>query len=191
MDLMNRVLHPYLDKFVIVFIDDILVYSKNEEEHAMHLRIALQTLREKELYAKFSKCEFWLNEVGFLGHLISGKGVYVDPKKIESIMNWEQPKNVTEIRSFLGFAGYYRRFVQDFSLIAAPLTRLTRKDVKFVWDDKCVKGFQELKAKLTTAPILVLPTSGREFVVYSDASRLGLGCVLMQDGNVIAMLLDN
>ena len=131
MDLMNRVFHPYLDKFVIVFIDDILVYSKNEEEHAKHLKIALQTLREKELYAKFSKCEFWLKEVGFLGHLISGNSVYVDPKKIKSILNWEQPKNVTEIRSFLGLAGYYRRFVQGFSLIVAPLSKLARKNVKY------------------------------------------------------------
>ena len=118
MDLMNRVFHPYLDQFVIVFIDDILVYSKNVDEHVMHLRIVLQTLRDRELYAKFSKCEFWLNEVIFLGHVISGAGIFVDPRKIEAIVGWEQPKNVSEVRSFLGLAGYYRRFVEHFSLLA-------------------------------------------------------------------------
>ena len=108
MDLMNRVFHPYLDQFVIVFIDDILVYSKNVEEHARHLRMVLQTLRDRELYPKFSKCEFWLNEVVFLGHVISGDGIFMDPKKIEAVVSWEQPKNVSEIQSFLGLAGYYR-----------------------------------------------------------------------------------
>ncbi|EOY00066.1 Retrotransposon protein [Theobroma cacao] len=164
MDLMNRVFHPYLDKFVIVFIDDILVYSKNDDEHAAHLRIVLQTLRERQLYAKFSKCEFWLKEVVFLGHVVSGAGIYVDPKKIEAILQWEQPRTVTEIRSFLGLAGYYRRFVQGFSLIAAPLTRLTSKGVKYEWDDVCENRFQELKNRLTSAPILTLPVSGKEFV---------------------------
>ncbi|KAK6229056.1 hypothetical protein SCA6_018007 [Theobroma cacao] len=135
MDLMNRVFHPYLDKFVIVFIDDILVYSRDNDEHANHLRIVLQTLRERQLYAKFSKCEFWLQEVVFLGHVVSRAGIYVDPKKIEAILQWEQPKTVTEIRSFLGLVGYYQRFVRGFSLVVAPLTRLTRKGVKFEWDD--------------------------------------------------------
>ncbi|EOX93994.1 DNA/RNA polymerases superfamily protein [Theobroma cacao] len=186
MDLMNRVFHPYLDKFVIVFIDDILVYSKNDDEHVAHLHIVLQTLRERQLYAKFSKCEFWLKEVVFLGHVVSGAGIYVDPKKIEAILQWEQPRTVTEIRSFLGLAGYYRRFVQGFSMIVAPLTRLTRKGVKFEWDDVCENRFQELKNWLTSAPILTPPVSGKEFVVYSDASKLGLGCVLMQDEKVIA-----
>ncbi|WRX23577.1 Reverse transcriptase domain - like 10 [Theobroma cacao] len=186
MDLMNRVFHPYLDTFVIVFIDDILVYSRDNDEHAAHLRIVLQTLRERQLYAKFSKCEFWLQEVVFLGHVVSRTGIYVDPKKVEAILQWEQPKTVTEIRSFLGLAGYYRRFVQGFSLIAAPLTRLTRKGVKFVWDDVCENRFQELKNWLTSAPVLTLLVNGKGFVVYSDASKLGLGCVLMQDEKVMA-----
>ena len=129
MDLMNRVFHPYLDQFVIVFIDDILVYSKNVDDHAMHLRVVLQTLRDRELYAKFSKCEFWFNEVVFLRHVISGAGIFMDPRKIKAIVNWEQPKNVSEVRNFLGLAGYYRRFVEHFSLIIAPLTRLTKKGV--------------------------------------------------------------
>ena len=114
MDLMNKVFYPYLDQFVIVFIDDILVYSKYAEEHALHLRIVLKTLRDKQLYAKFFKCEFWLNEVVFLGHVVSGDGIFVDSRKIKAIVSWEQPKNVTEIRSFLGLAGYYRRFVEIF-----------------------------------------------------------------------------
>ncbi|OMO65975.1 reverse transcriptase [Corchorus capsularis] len=186
MDLMNRIFHQYLDKFVIVFIDDILVYSANEHEHAQHLHIVLQTLREHRLYAKLSKCEFWLTQVAFLGHIISKDGICVDPAKIEAILNWESPRTVTEIRSFLGLAGYYRRFVEGFSLIAAPLTRLTRKGVPFEWDDKCEKSFQELKQRLVSAPILTLPTSGRGYVVYSNASQEDLGCVLMQDDKVIA-----
>ena len=131
MDLMNRVFNPYLDKFVIVFIDDILVYSGSLEEHAEHLQTVLQILRELQLYAKFSKCQFWLDRVAFLGHVISVEGVSVDPKKIEAVVNWNPPKNVSEVRIFLGLAGYYRKFVEGFSKIAAPLTKLTRKDVKY------------------------------------------------------------
>ncbi|KAE8667313.1 Kinesin-3 [Hibiscus syriacus] len=134
MDLMHRVFRPYLDQFVVVFIDDILVYSRSEAEHEEHLRIVLQTLRENNLYAKLSKCEFWLSEVTFLGHIISADGIRVDPSKVEAILNWKQPRNVSEIRSFLGLAGYYRHFVEGFSLIAAPLTKLLRKDVLFVCD---------------------------------------------------------
>ena len=145
MDLMNQVFRPFLDRFVIVFIDDILVYSKSEDEHAKHLRFVLQTLRDHRLYAKFSKCEFWLEQVAFLGHVVSKDGIQVDPKKIEAVADWPRPTTVIEIRSFLGLAGYYRRFVKDFSKIAAPLTRLTQKNVKFVWTDKCEEHFQLLK----------------------------------------------
>ena len=133
MDLMNRVFSPYLDKFVIIFIDDILVYSGSSEEHLEHLKIVLQTLRERELYAKLRKCQFWLDRVSFLGHVISVERVSVDPKKIEAVVNWKPPKNVLEVRSFLSLAGYYRKFVEGFSKIAAPLTKLTRKDVKYDW----------------------------------------------------------
>ena len=152
MDLMNRVFKKYLDKFVIVFIDDILIYSKTEADHAKHLRIALETLIKEKLYAKFLKCEFWLREVQFLGHVISSEGIKVDPSKIEAVMNWERPKTPTEVRSFLGLAGYYRRFVQDFAKIATPLTKLTRKNEKFTWNEKCEESFQELKIRLVTAP---------------------------------------
>ena len=121
------------------------------------------------MYAKFSKCEFWLNEVVFLGHVISGVGIFVDPTKIKTIVSWEKPKNVSEIRSFLGLAGYYRRFVEHFSLIAVPLTRLTRKGVKYEWSEDCEQSFQNLKSRLTMALVLALPTSGVEYVVFSDA----------------------
>ncbi|KAH0711565.1 hypothetical protein KY289_007524 [Solanum tuberosum] len=186
MDLMNRVFKPYLVIFVIVFIDDILIYSRNEEDHASHLRIVLQTLKDKELYAKFSKCEFWLKSVAFQGHIVSGDGIKVDTRKIEAVQNWPRPTSPTEIRSFLGLAGYYRRFVEGFSTIASPLTKLTQKTVKFQWSEACEKNFQELKKRLITAPVLTLPEGTQGFVVYCDASRVGLGCVLMQNGKVIA-----
>jgi len=186
MDLMNRVFQPYLDKFVVVFVDDILVYSNSFEEHEEHLRQTLQTLRDHQLYAKLSKCEFWLKRVTFLGHVISVEGVFVDPQKVEAVLKWERPTSVTEIRSFLGLAGYYRRFIEGFSLIATPLTQLTRKNKKWVWLEECEKSFQELKRRLTTAPVLALPLGTEGFVVYSDASGKGLGCVLMQHGKVIA-----
>ena len=141
MDLMNRVFKPFLDKFVVVFIDDILVYSKTKEEHVEHLRVTLETLRKEKLYAKFSKCEFWLERVQFLGHVIDKDGISVDPSKVEAVVNWDQPKTPSEIRSFLGLAGYYRHFIQDFSKIATPLTNLTRKAVKFVWMEKCEESF--------------------------------------------------
>ena len=186
MDLMNRVFQLYLDQFVVVFVDDILIYSQSEVEHEDHLRIVLQLLRDHQLYAKFSKCEFWLAEVGFLGHVVSASGVSVDPGKVEAVMSWERPKSVFEICSFLGLAGYYRRFIEDFSRLAAPMTRLTRKEVKFVWDDSCERAFQELKRRLTSAPILIVPERGQRYTVYSDASKDGLGCVLMQSGKVVA-----
>ena len=129
MDLMNRVFRPYVDQFVVEFIDDILVYSKDRENHDTHLRVVLETLRKEQLYAKLSKCEFWLNEVSFLGHIVSKKGIRVDPKKIEVVIEWKPPRNVTEVRSFLGLAGYYRRFVKGFSMIAASMTRLLQKNV--------------------------------------------------------------
>ena len=171
MDLMNRVFQPYLDRFVIFFIDDILVYSSSPEEHLEHLRIVLQTLRERQLYAKLSKCQFWLDRVAFLGHVISAEGVSVDPQKIEAVVNWKPLKNVSEVRSFLSLAGYYRKFVEGFSMIVAPLTKLTRKDVKYDWVDTYQQSLEELKGRLTSAPVLALPNGRDGFVVYSDASR--------------------
>ncbi|GJV81636.1 putative reverse transcriptase domain-containing protein [Tanacetum coccineum] len=156
MDLMNRVCKPYLDKFVIVFIDDILIYSKSKKEHEEHLRQILKLLKKEELYAKFSKCEFWISRVQFLGHVIDCRGIHVDPAKIESIKDWASPKTPTEIRQFLGLAGYYRRFIEGFSKIAKTMTKLTQKGVKFDWGDKQEAAFQLLKQKLCSAPILAL-----------------------------------
>ncbi|TYK01415.1 ty3-gypsy retrotransposon protein [Cucumis melo var. makuwa] len=186
MDLMNRVFREFLDTFVIVFIDDILIYSKTEVEHEEHLRIVLQTLRDNKLYAKFSKCEFWLKHVSFLGHVVSKDGVSVDPTKIEAVTSWTRPSTISEVRSFLGLAGYYRRFVENFSRIATPLTQLTRKGAPFVWSKACEDSFQNLKQKLVTAPVLTVPDGPGSFVIYSDASKKGLGCVLMQQGKVVA-----
>jgi len=186
MDYMNRIFRPFLDSFVVVFIDDILIYSKTFEEHEKHLVIVLQVLKDKKLYAKLSKCEFWLEEIKFLGHVISKEGVSVDPTKVEAVLHWESPKSVTEIRSFLGLAGYYRRFIEGFSKIAMPLTQLTKKGQKFKWTEKCENSFQELKKRLTTSPILALTDPSRHFVVFCDAFKMGLGCVLIQDRNVVA-----
>ncbi|GJW05463.1 putative reverse transcriptase domain-containing protein [Tanacetum coccineum] len=186
MDLMNRVCKPYLDKFVIVFIDDILIYSKSEEEHEVHLKTILDLLKKEKLYAKFSKCEFWLKEVQFLGHVVNCDGIHVDPSKVESVKNWKIPESSTEIRSFLGLAGYYRRFIENFSKIAKPLTLLTQKNKAYVWGDKQDEAFRILKEKLCNAPVLALPDGPNDFVVYCDASKQGFGCVLMQRGKVIA-----
>ena len=138
------------------------------------------------MYAKLSKCQFWLDRVAFLGHVILVKGVSVDPKKIEAVVNWKPPKDVSEVRSLLGLAGYYRKFVEGFSKIAAPLTKLIRKDVKYDWVDSYQQSFEELNGRLTSAPVLALPNGRDGFVVYSDASRQGLGCVLMQNDRMIA-----
>nr|KAJ0207233.1 hypothetical protein LSAT_V11C500291490 [Lactuca sativa] len=153
MDMMNRLCRPMLDKSVIVLIDDILIYSKSKADHVIHIRAVLELLRKEKLYAKFSKCEFWLRQVQFLGHVISGDGVSVDPTKIEVIQNWEVPRNASKIRSFLGLTGYYQRFIKDFSRIAVPLTSLTWKEVKFEWDEAQEKAFSTLKDLFTHAPI--------------------------------------
>nr|KYP44182.1 Retrovirus-related Pol polyprotein from transposon 297 family [Cajanus cajan] len=186
MDYMNKIFRPFLDKFVVVFIDDILIYSRTREEHGEHLRTVLEILKAKQLYAKLSKCEFWLDEVKFLGHVISAEGIVVDPAKVESVLQWERPRTVTDIRSFMGLAGYYRRFIEGFSKIVVPLTQLTRKEQPFIWIDACERSFEELKRRLTTSPVLVLPDSNEPFYVYCDASHQGLGCVLMQNRRVVA-----
>ncbi|GJU89166.1 putative reverse transcriptase domain-containing protein, partial [Tanacetum coccineum] len=289
-NLMNRVCKPYLDKFVIIFIDDILIYSKNKKVHEEHLKAILELLKKEELYTMFSKCEFWIPKVKFLGHVIDFQGIHVDPAKIESIKDWASPKtptkirqflglagyyrrfiegapilalpqgaenfivycdashkglgavlmqnekliayasrqrrsymlsfqNVnfrflghvidrqgihvdpakiesikdwaspktqTEIRQFLGLAGYYRRFIEGFSKIAKPMTKLTQKKVAFEWGNKQEAAFQTLKTKLCSAPILALPQGAENFIVYCDASHKGLGAVLMQNEKVIA-----
>ena len=186
MDLMHRVFQSYLDQFVVVFVDNILIYSQSEEEHEDHLRIVLQALKDHQLYAKFNNCEFWLTEVRFLGHVVSASGVSIDPEKVEAVMSWERPKLVFEIHTFLGLVGYYRRFIENFSRLAAPMIRLTKKGVKFEWDDLCEKAFQELKMRLTSTPILIVLERGQRYIVYCDASKDGLRCVLMQSGREVA-----
>ncbi|XP_058765537.1 uncharacterized protein LOC131639035 [Vicia villosa] len=186
MDYMNRVFQPYLDRFVVIFIEDILIYSKKVDEHMEHLRIVLSVLREKQLFAKLSKCEFWMSEVKFLGHVISGGSVVVDPSKVEAVINGERPKNASEVRSFLGLAGYYRRFIMGFSKLALPMTRLTRKEVSFEWNSDCERSFQRLKKKLTTAPVLIIADPDKSYEVFCDASKKGLGGVLKQEGQVVA-----
>jgi hypothetical protein len=171
---------------VVVFIDDILVFSRSEEEHEEHMRLVLQKPREQQLYAKFSKCDFWLKDVSILKHIITNGGIAVDPRKVRDVLNWRPPKNVPEIRSFLGLAGYYRRFIERFSKIVKPLTTLLEKRKEFKWDDKCQSSFEELKKKLTTAIVLITPDIHKGFDVYCDASQQGLGCVLMQKGKVVA-----
>ncbi|XP_061337897.1 uncharacterized protein LOC133284810 [Gastrolobium bilobum] len=166
MGYMNQIFQPYLDRFVVVFIDDTNILEKQRK--ACRDPIVLQVLREKQLYVKPSKCEFWLPEIQFLGHVILDKGVAVDPSKIEAVVDWERPKTVTEIRSFLGLAGYYRRFIEWFSKRVLPLTRLTRKEVPFMWTQECEACFQELKRMLTTAPVLKLPDSEESFEILDE-----------------------
>jgi hypothetical protein len=178
-----------LDKFVVVFIDDILVYSKNEEEHEQHLRIILQRLHDHQLYAKFSKCAFWLKEVPLLGHVISVEGIAVDPSKVQEVLDWKSLRSVTQIYSFIGLAGYYRRFIPNFSKIAKSMTKLLEKDAKFKWGPQCEESFLTLMKLLTTALVLAQPDIDQPFDVYCDASGTGIGGVLMQDGHVITYAL--
>jgi hypothetical protein len=183
MHLMNKVFMEYLDKFGVVFIDNILVYSRSEEEH---LHLALQKVWEHRLYAKLSKCEFWMKKVAFLGHIILKGGISVDPSKVHDVLDWNAPMSVGDIQSFLGFAGYYWRFIKEYLKISKPMTELLEKDKKFEWTPACDAIFQELKKRLMIALILVMPDIEKPFSIYCDASGQGLGCVLMQDGHVVA-----
>ena len=141
MCLMNNVFSRYLDKFVLAFLNDILIYSKNEEEHEEHLRLTFQLLREHQLYAKLCRCDFYRDRIQYLGHIISKEGIYVDPEKIEAIMNWPTPRNVTDVRSFMELTGYYRRFIEGFSKVAHAITSLQKKGVKFEWTSRCEEIF--------------------------------------------------
>ncbi|GJR27759.1 putative reverse transcriptase domain-containing protein [Tanacetum coccineum] len=162
------------------------IQEKDKKENEEHLKEILELLKKEKLYAKFSKCEFWIPKVQFLGHVIDSRGIHVDPAKIESIKDWASPKTPTKIRQFLGLAGYYRRFIEGFSKIAKSMTKLTQKGVKFDWGEKEENAFQLIKQKLCSALILALPEGSEDFVVYCDASHKGLGVVLMQREKVIA-----
>jgi hypothetical protein len=186
MYLMNKVFMEYLDKFVMVFIDNILVYSRSEEEHEDHLHLVLQKLQDHKLYAKLSKCEFWLKHVAFLGHIVSKGGIYVHPSKVQDVLSWNAPTSVGDIQSVLGLARYYRRSMEGFSKVSKPMTELLEKEKKFKLTPTCEASFQELKKRQTTASILVMPDMDKPFSIYCDALGQGLGCVLMQDGRVVA-----
>jgi hypothetical protein len=186
MYLMNLVFMLELDQFVMVFIDDILVYSKSMEEHEDYLRIVLQRLREHQLYAKFSKCEFWIKEVPFLGHVVSPQGIAVDPGKVKEVLEWKPPTIVSKVRSFLRLAGYYRRFIPNFYKIVKPIIELLKKGNKYVWSEACDEAFKHLKKLLTTSRTLAQPDTTKSFDVYCDASGTSLGGVLMQEGRLIS-----
>jgi hypothetical protein len=179
MYLMNKVFMEYLDKFVVLFIDDILVYSRNEEEHEGHLRLVLHKLRDNQLYAKLSRCEFWLEKFSFLGHVNTRGCIVVDPGKVRDVLNWEPPTTVSKIWSLLGPTGYYRRLIEGFSKILKPLTSLLEKDKKLEWSEACQNSFVELRKRMTTAPVLAMLDVHKSFDIYCDASKQGLGCVLM------------
>src|SRR6202051_2999603 len=181
MHLMQQTLRRFLDDFVIVFIDDILIYSKTLADHTQHLRQVLQVLRDKQSYAKLSKCEFFKREIGLLGHVINEPGIKMESSKVNAVCNWPVPKNVHELRSFLGLAGYYRRFVKDFSMIASPLTALLHKNQKYEWGAEQDNAFAALKQAVSSAPILIITDPQLPYTVVTDASGYAIGAALCQD----------
>jgi len=183
---MNRIFHPYIKKFVVVYIDDILVFSKTEAEHQAHLRIVLDLLRQEKFYVCKAKSMFAQTEVRYLGHIVDSEGIRPDPKKVEAVQSWPVPKNVSDVRSFLGLCNYFRKFMDHYSEVAIPLTNLTRKNVPFDWTGRCQDAFEKLKLLLTRAPLLRTPDSSLPYEVVTDASDLGLGAVLLQEGHPIA-----
>jgi hypothetical protein len=170
---MNDMLRPYVGKFVVVYLDDILIFSKTAEEHLSHLRQVLQTLRENQFYANPKKCDFMKEEIFFLGHRVSANGLKVDPEKVRAVADWRVPRDVHGVLSFLGLANYFRRFLQGYSKMVVPLTDLTRKDMRFIWTSECQEAFEKVKHALTNAPVLAPPELGRPFEVVLDASGVG------------------
>jgi hypothetical protein len=186
MRLMNHVLRAFIGKFVVVYFDDIIIYNKSFDEHVKHIRQVIDELRKEKLFANLEKCSFYTDHVVFPGFVVSGKGIEVDESKVKAIKDWPTPTNVSQVRSFHGLAGFYRRFVRDFSTIASPLNELIKKGVDFKWGNSQEDAFQELKKRLTEAPILILPKFTKTFEVECDASGIGIGGVLMQQGKPIA-----
>jgi len=182
---MNELFQPFLRKFVLVFFDDILIYSRTWKEHLEHLSQVLTILEENKFYAKMSKCTFGKEEVDYLGHKISKEGVQVDPSKIKAIMEWPKPDNTSKLRGFLGLTGYYRRFVKNYTHKTAPLTNLLKKN-SFQWNSEAEKCFETLKCMMSSTPILAMPDFTKPFAVECDTSGFGLGAVLMQEGHPIA-----
>ena len=184
--LMNKIFHPFLDKFVVVYLDDIVIYSNTLEEHVDHLRQVFRLLRQNELYVKKEKCSFALGEVGFLGHRIKDGRLMMDESKIKAIQEWDPPTKVPQLRSFLGLVNYYRRFIKGYSARAAPLTDLLKKSKAWMWDEKCQQAFEDLKKAMTEEPVLALPDHTKVFEVHTDASNFAIGGVLMQERRPIA-----
>jgi hypothetical protein len=185
--LMNHIFNPYLRKFILVFFDDILVYSKDLKSHMEHLQVTLGLLRQNQLYAKMSKCRFGVAEVDYLGHIVSAEGVCVDPGKIKAMVDWPLPSNIKSLRGFLGLMGYYRKFIRGYGSIATPLTAMLKKN-SYSWSDSARAAFNVLKTAVTQAPVLALPNFSKQFTIECDASGLGVGAVLMQDKRPIAYL---
>ena len=180
MNLMNNIFSPFLDRFVICFLDDILVYSKNLEDHYHHLSQVLEVLKQHQLYAKLSKCEFFQRSITFLGHKVIGNGLSMEDNKIQAILNWPIPQGADEVRSFLGLAGFYRKFIANFSRICLHLTNLLQQNSPFYWGEKQMEAFNNLKYSISHAPILILPKSHLPFTVTVDASTFAVGAVIQQ-----------
>ncbi|CAI7809425.1 unnamed protein product, partial [Closterium sp. NIES-54] len=178
---MNHILRPLLDECVVVYLDDILIYSRDMKQHIEHLRRVFEILRREKFYVKLSKSDFALKKLHFLGHMVSAQGVHVDPKKIEAVRTWKTPENVKELQKFLGFANYYNRFVPQYAKIATPLTNLLKKNTPFKWEDVHQQSMEQLKTALTSAPALILPVPEKDYVIEADASNQAVGAVLMQD----------
>ena len=191
MRLMNHVLRPFIGKFVVVYFDDILIYSKTLEEHVLHLKEVFIVLQREKLYANFNKCHFCTDHVVFLGFVVSAKGVQVDEEKVKAIHEWPTPINASQVRSFHGLAGFYRRFVKDFSTIAAPLTKVMKKHVSFKWGQEQEEAFQTIKHKLINPPLLALPNFEKPFEVECDASGVGIGEVLCKIEDQLRTLVRN
>jgi hypothetical protein len=184
----NSTLSPCLRKFVLVFFDDILIYSATYADHLLHIKLVFELLAQDKWKIKLSKCTFAQRQINYLGHVISEHGVGTDPKKIEAISNWPSPQNAKELRNFLGLAGYYRKFVRHFGVISKPLTDLLKKSVIFVWTSEHEKSFCALKQALCSSPVLALPNFSKPFCIETDASGHGIGAVLLQNGHPLAFL---
>jgi hypothetical protein len=186
MRLMNHVLCIFIGRFVVVYFDDILIYSKNLEEHVMHLKYVLEILRKERLFANLKKCTFCTDKLAFLGFVVSKRGIEVDEEKVKAIQEWPTPTTISQVRSFHGLTSFYRRFVRDFSSLVTPLTEVIKKNVPFKWGKEQEKAFNLIKEKLTNAPLLVLPNFAKTFEIECDASGIGVGAVLMQEGRPVA-----
>jgi hypothetical protein len=184
---MNQILQPFLRKFVLVFLDDILIYSSSLEQHTKHLQLVLQILRDNQLFLKLSKCSFAQHKLEYLGHIISSARVATDPQKIAAMLHWPKPTNVTEVRAFLGLTGYYRKFLKGYGIIAKPLTNLLHNKT-FQWTEQAQRAFDALKVAMTSTPVLTLSDFSAPFTVETDACADGIGVVLMQEGKPVAFL---